>query len=284
MMRRRLVGIAVALLAAGTTAQAQPGPLAQPLEITLEANRGAGFLLDAEPGLLLATAAHVLLTSERRPRAEKATLRARAEDGEGIELELSLSALWVTGELVSHAEHDLAVARLGRYQPIDGAGDGAPRRRLALADGVRLARGSAAALRGVEPGAMLAIAEIAPAAEVLIYGFPRAIGLQRMTQLDPGLPLLRRGIVAGVDPARQALVLDCATYPGHGGSPVIDAERRVIGVVSQYVPMPETWLNLNHGFQNATLTNSGFAVAASTDALLELLGKLPGEREDARRD
>jgi hypothetical protein len=90
---------------------------------------------------------------------------------------------------------------------------------------------------------------------VLIFGYPSSIGLrhggppgQRATmdtikdlaQLDYARPLLRSGIVAGKNQARRTLVIDCPSYWGNSGGPVLEIEQadaltwnfRVMGVVT----------------------------------------------------
>jgi len=44
------------------------------------------------------------------------------------------------------------------------------------------------------------------------FGFPSSLGLAQMPQLDPSLPAYEKGIVAGKNLKRRALVLDCPSF------------------------------------------------------------------------
>jgi hypothetical protein len=110
--------------------------------------------------------------------------------------------------------------------------------------------------------------------DVLIFGYPGSIGLQNLPQIDYLRPLLRKGIVAGTNPAQHSLILDCPAYHGNSGGPVVEIDRDgfttkyvIIGVVIQYIPFNQT-----EGSDTiALLGNSGYSVAAPMDFVLELL-------------
>ena len=108
--------------------------------------------------------------------------------------------------------------------------------------------------------------------QVFVFGYPVSIGIRDVPQLDLRHPLLRSGIVAGLNRATKAIVIDCAVYPGNSGGPVVQVEHKglpsyfeVIGVVSQFVPFQEM-----AGQFNRLLTNSGYAMVVPMDAVLEL--------------
>lgn len=94
-----------------------------------------------------------------------------------------------------------------------------------------------------------------------------------MPQIDPGRPLLRKGIVAGQNLDKRSIILDCPAYFGNSGGPVIEidevsiAERqyKMIGVVDQYVPYAEG------GKTFAIMANSGYSVVTPMDFVLELV-------------
>jgi S1-C subfamily serine protease len=110
----------------------------------------------------------------------------------------------------------------------------------------------------------------------MVFGYPTSLGLQQSPQLDPLRPLLRKGIVAGTNPATRFLVLDCPVYFGNSGGPVLELDRQpfgtslsIIGVVDQYVPFVQ-----QAGSQTIAMqveTNSGYSLAIPMDFVLELL-------------
>jgi hypothetical protein len=47
----------------------------------------------------------------------------------------------------------------------------------------------------------------------------------------------------------------------------------IIGVVSQYVPVAEQWVNTTQNYANWQLYNSGYTIAEPMDPVLELVGR-----------
>jgi hypothetical protein len=103
--------------------------------------------------------------------------------------------------------------------------------------------------------------------EAVIFGYPTSLHLENMPELDVRRPLLRKGIVAGINPQTHSIILDSPVYFGNSGGLVmeIDTENvfqkfyHVIGVVSKYVPYAEA----THTFFIAT--NSGYSIAVPMD-------------------
>jgi hypothetical protein len=112
--------------------------------------------------------------------------------------------------------------------------------------------------------------------DVIVFGYPTSLGLEKLPQLDPSRPVLRKGIVAGSDPVKKSIVLDCPIYFGNSGGPVLELDREafvthllIIGVVSQYVPFVETAGSRTAAL--SVLTNSGYSIATPMDFVLELI-------------
>ena len=47
----------------------------------------------------------------------------------------------------------------------------------------------------------------------------------------------------------------------------------MIGIVSEFVPFKEEWVNETHHFSNVQISNSGYCVVTPMDAVLELLSR-----------
>jgi hypothetical protein len=104
-----------------------------------------------------------------------------------------------------------------------------------------------------------------------MYGYPRSLSLDlSLKQLDPLQPLLRRGLIAGINDQRKTIILDSPAYRGNSGGPVVELEQdnfmtklRIIGVVSELVPLRE-------GSEDFFLQfNSGYSIVEPMDAILD---------------
>jgi hypothetical protein len=115
--------------------------------------------------------------------------------------------------------------------------------------------------------------------EVYVFGFPTSLGLKNIPQINYNRPLLRKGIIAGINNSAKTIIIDCPVYFGNSGGPVIEVERvdlqttkfKVIGIVSQFVPFVEKIINVTQNYQNMNVTNSGYAVVVPIDPILELI-------------
>jgi hypothetical protein len=143
--------------------------------------------------------------------------------------------------------------------------------------GVTVKESSSSGIVGVSRDFIKTFAQVNVGNEVIVFGYPDSIGLQQIPQLDPSRPLLRKGIVAGENSINHSIVLDGPIYAGNSGGPVLEIDHEplgtrfwIIGVVSQFVPYDDIWLNERQGYSNHTLLNSGYSVASPMDAVLQL--------------
>ena len=117
--------------------------------------------------------------------------------------------------------------------------------------------------------------------DIFIVGFPSSIGLNEAPQIDPNAPLFRKGIVSGKNSAIRTLVLDCPSFPGNSGGPVILEEKAsvtsdnfyIVGVVTEFVPFRQTWQNQQFGLVNQEWSNSGYSIAEPMDTVLDMVWK-----------
>jgi trypsin-like peptidase len=118
--------------------------------------------------------------------------------------------------------------------------------------------------------------------EIYIFGYPSSLGMENVPQLQRDRPLLRKGIIAGKNYVTKTLIADSSVYYGNSGGPVFlvnartigGIDYRLVGVVSQFVPFEEDWINTKNGIRNLQLSNSGYAVIASLDELSSLINSL----------
>ena len=110
--------------------------------------------------------------------------------------------------------------------------------------------------------------------QIFMFGYP-SIGLSDAPQIDRSRPLVRGGIVAGVNAALKTIIIDAPVNHGNSGGPVVQLSAtnklRIIGIATQYVPVPEDVLPLTPKRSVVTLGNSGYGVVASADSIIDLI-------------
>lgn len=149
---------------------------------------------------------------------------------------------------------------------------------LRLISGVTVSSVVPSGILGVAMDTVKKYDDVLVANEVFLFGYPTSLGLEGSPQLDPQGPVFRRGIVAGFNPNGKSAIIDCPTYPGNSGGPVVEADRtpfqatfKVIGVVSQFVPFEEITTNYPIPYRNVRISNSGYTIATPMDFVLELV-------------
>lgn len=253
--------------------------LAYPVLITLKGDKqGSGFFLNTQGGSFLVTAQHVLFKEKTdellAPEAEALSYAKDPSDKGRNVFEIDLAVLKRAGNIKRHATHDVAVVRIGTRVKDGGA------QALDVVAGVKIKEIAASGILGVGESTVKRFADVLTANQIFIFGFPTSIGLKAIPQINYLRPLLRAGIVAGVNEQAKTIILDCPAYGGNSGGPVLEVEEegfqrkyRVIGVVSQFVPVAETWFNMTHRYTNTNISNSGYAIAIPMDFVLELISQ-----------
>lgn len=186
---------------------------------------------------------------------------------EGItELELDMVKLLGGKDIAYHPSHDVAYIKMGFSR-------GAPNKKeIDLAEGITKAR--FAGIVGVGKDHFKLLDDVIVGNQVVVFGYPLSI-TKSDPWLDIGMPLLRKGVVAGINKELKAIILDSPAYKGNSGGLVIEIERvsltevkyRAIGVVTNLVPYRYDWVE-----------NSGYSVAVPMDFVEELLEADKGSR------
>jgi Trypsin-like peptidase domain len=187
-----------------------------------------------------------------------------------------LATLLVAGNIKAHATQDVAVVKVSTSSAgQDSAKAGATSLSTVL-PGVVLRQSSKTGILDVPLDNVKTFNQILTGNDVVVFGYPSSIGLQSLPQIDYLRPLLRKGIVAGTNPAKQSIILDCSVYFGNSGGPVLEVDRtglgavfKIIGVVTEYVPFAQSAGSETVGI--TLLGNSGYSVAVPMDFVLELL-------------
>lgn len=243
---------------------------------------GSGFYFhDEEKGIFLVSACHVFMKGDKKGlpvlRGNKAHLLSYPKDldwSNPAKLELDLNYLLVNKFIQYDVKNDVIIIQISKKETIDDK-----QRSMKINAGIkRLRKGRflTVPLKNTKTYKDVLIGN-----EVYISGFPASIGIEDFPQIDYQKPLLRKGIVAGKYDKRMTIIIDCPTYGGNSGGPVIELEVvditttsvRVIGIISQFVPFVEQWVNLQHGLINKEFENSGYTVVVPMDKIIELVEK-----------
>ena len=243
--------------------------LSYPVLLRIGTTAGSGFYLTTDRHVFLVTAAHVLFEADRRTlngmQAEALSYASDPKERTQAVFRLDLKTLNENGNIRVDNLHDVAVVRVAMVTGEGGAMTSRP------VPGVVMRSVPKSGYVTAGTHTVKRFSDVLVSNEVIVFGYPSSLGVANIPQLDYFRPLLRKGIVAGTNEALKSIVIDCAVYPGNSGGPVVELTRdatgtrfRIIGVIIQYVPFAQ-------GDAANVLSNSGYAVAAGMDAVLDLV-------------
>ncbi len=236
--------------------------------------QASGFVLMAEDRLFLITARHVLRDASGHLRGNILFLTTREPNGPKTtfsRIRVNLADLEASGQVLFSASHDAAATAIGRVQ---GIGE---RRQVNYVPQVKLVSGrgiTALDLRNTVSSEALRVT-----AEVYVSGYPNSLGVDGRRPWNAQIPLVRRGCIAGLNAESRLIILDCRVDRGNSGGPVIlqtasatgDILYRVIGLVSEWVPQADQWVNPGLNQVNLEVSNSGYSTVVPMEVVYELV-------------
>jgi hypothetical protein len=244
-----------------------------PILVTRQGFTASGVYWSHGTDTYFLTAKHVLLNDTGGITYPLLTITSNAPAGHGFQpqiLEINLDRARKAGELRAHKTHDVAIVRIGFDTLVAGV------RQIRFLQ--HITRRTAPDITMMVASAVTLFDSVIISNDAFVLGYPAAIGVPAIPQLDYSQPLIRRGIVAGKNFSKRTLIIDCPTYPGNSGGPVFEVDdtdgartMRLIGVVTQFIPFQETWRNTRFGYENQQISNSGYSVVEPVDYALELL-------------
>jgi S1-C subfamily serine protease len=231
---------------------------------------GSGFYINTDDAVWFVTAKHVLFDEKNQLRGDRAELLSYGVDDDvGTLLDVDLNVLTAADLLRSSKVGDAAVMKIGI------ATESKSERQVTVPTGVSITRKGPDGVYGTTLTDVRSYDDVAIGNDIIVLGYPLSIGLANIPQIDYKRPLLKKGSVAGKNSKLRTLIIDCETFPGNSGGPVIEVEQyfaqsnfRVIGLISQFVPFDNARLP---GLGNTTLLNSGYSVVTPMDLVLELI-------------
>jgi S1-C subfamily serine protease len=236
---------------------------------------GSGFYLRTARNLFLVTASHVLFNPREEsetPFGPVAILSSPSSDPAESTLnvvELNLSTLVKNRNVNIDREHDVAIVRLSTFDKPLASGQATLDADIKPFEGVRQRSSSKGGFVAARVETVLRFSQVLVSNQIYIFGYPVSVGIVNAPQIDITRPLLRAGIVAGLNAGRRTIIVDAAVNAGNSGGPVVmrspTGALAVIGVVTQTVPAIEKTSG------NETVrANSGYGIVASMDAVLDL--------------
>jgi len=270
----------VAPLATAQEARAQRAipedNLAYPVLLTIGNSAGSGFYMNTPDTVYLVTAKHVLFDPAQRLIDSHLTLLSYSRDPKDATSNLvtaDLTTLKASGDIKPHPTEDVVVVKLFTLKPSDDPNKGSL---IHPEPGVTIAQYATQGILGAKSDIVRLFADVIPGNDVMVFGYPSSLGLQQLPQVDIRRPLLRKGIVAGTNPDKHAIIIDCPSYFGNSGGPVVEIDREafqlklyIIGVVVQYVPFVQT--GGSQTFMMQLASNSGYSIVVPMDFVMELI-------------
>lgn len=250
--------------------------LAYPVYIKLDnGGTGSGFLLNTGDKMFLISAKHVFLDHENNLRGGKAEIDCQTNDLNDDSVERLIIDFSVI-EILKHATADVAAILLGVVKESTEQG----KYKLNYSEGVvQVQAGMTATVSVDAKKTTKKIKDVLISNDVYLYGYPTSLGLAQSPQFDFSKPLLRKGIVANIYKPQGTIILDCPSFPGNSGGPVVEVEQdglqfhhKVIGVVTSFIPHVQNWVNQSNGLVNQEFINSGYSVSVSMDKVFETIG------------
>jgi hypothetical protein len=258
-------------------------PLTIPTLIVHERGTGSGCFIQASNSVYLFTAKHVLFaepagTNPPALLSQRAFARTYAVTGETNASErvfnLDLAQLLSSGNIRYSTNRDVVLARVEDCNPTNRA--------LAqLLPGFTCV--TPAGSLDAYPQDVIAcpFKDVDVGADVYMFGYPTSLTTAISGFFDASQPLLRKGIVAGVNRSGRTIIVDSPAYQGNSGGPVVQVGHpafnvttfKIIGLVSRFVPFQEEWENKTLRYSHTILSNSGYTIIEPIDMALELVWK-----------
>lgn len=249
--------------------------LAYPVFIKLDTGSTAsGFLLNATDKMFLISAKHVFFDKENTLRGNRAEIECQTQDIDDDSIEkLSIDFSSIT--ILKHQEADVAAIHLADLKKEKDKVEYT----VHYINGVTDTQMGKTLISVHAHTATKKMRDVFVSNDIYLYGYPTSLGIKETSQFDLSKPLLRKGIIANIYKSKGTIILDCPIFPGNSGGPVVEVDRqesqdyhKVIGVVTEFIPFVQNWVNSSNGLVNTDWINSGYSVAVSMDKVFEIIG------------
>lgn len=258
------------------------------VSITIGQGGGSGFLLQASNSVYLVTARHVLFDPEAnnapgytlKNSPIKCSTYSHTPNMANAYRAWSIDATqaWAKGEIRLNTNHDVCLVRMEDCTPTNKI-------YVQWLDWVKWE--TPHGLNPTPEETLQRMADVEMGADCYGVGFPTVLGLGNSSAIDFSQPLLRKGVVAGMNLQRGLIIADCPAYKGNSGGMVLtrgtaltftnnmltlSVNFKVIGIQTDIIPVvTKLEVSPSMGYQNVEIDNSGYSVVEPMDAVLDLV-------------
>lgn len=248
--------------------------ICSPVLFETEGNQGSGVFLSDSNNVFFVTARHNLYSEDFNFLYKTAKFIFYPHDivsEEPAVIHFNLINAYNTDLIKYDVNHDVAVINIGNILIGDSL--------LLVQYNENVIKNKSTYVNIIYLTETQSYSEIIIGADIYMFGYPSSIGLKRQPQFDYYRPLLRQGIVAGKYDKNKSIIIDSPSYFGNSGGPVFALEEKtpfnkyflLIGIVTEYIPYIDTWVNKNTLIENIQTTNSGYSIITSIEYALNLM-------------
>lgn len=235
--------------------------------IRTTAGEGSGFYMKdtARKIICLVTASHVIIDPIQKKLFSDSILftsyKKNSQRDDRDSFMVSLVAASQAGLLQYNIQDDVAVIQFAKSQD----------RAISYLPFVRKVSKSNTFLNIPETTNFASITQLNTLLDIYTVGYPKSLTL---VSFDYNRPLIRKGMISGIDRKTNRIIVDCATYQGNSGGMVfalnpMSGEVGIVGLVSQFVPFEERWINEAYKYFNTNVYNSGYSVVIPADLIMQ---------------
>ncbi len=246
---------------------------------------GSGLIYQDGTSCYLVTARHVILeeikddssnTIYYTPKGPKVILWYYSDETEKSlpnSLEINLNGLYKKGYLKYSTTSDILICKIGETDTIGF--------NKIIYDSENVKKKEPRRINLYSEVNILSFEESKLGNDIFIFGYPKALGLEGNNQYDFNRPILRRGVIAGKYVDNKTIVIDCPSFGGNSGGPVVEILKepftqtaKLIGIVVNFIPLAEIWYNPRYNIKNIELVNSGYSVIEPIDKIYDLIDQI----------
>ncbi len=250
---------------------------------------GSGFRLKYKDLNYLVTAKHVLINDSGKPRCRELIVTCHSPElkfNNPFIFSIDIEKAKMQEKVFVSSTNDTIAILLGKNEKLYSKDKPLKKDKscikrptaIIFEDYISLEKPPTGRIVSVDREATRSLDKIKIANDVYLMGYPTSLGMKNDSLFDPSKPLLRKGIIAGINVDKNTFIIDCPAYYGNSGGPIVEACEdglfRVIGFVSRFIPFVTEWKNSREQLINTDISNSGYSVCVPMDCVFDLIDSI----------